>query len=369
MICLWNHVSEEILLQRALDRLQKLLGARAELELDVIQSNTALPDTRTDAIWTLRSQGIHASIIVEVRTSFAPRDVDRVLGGLSPTIRGQLRPSTILVVAPWFSPRSRDLLEQRGYSYLDMTGNLLLAVPNPIVYLRDRGSDTDPDRPHRAPAGLAGASINALIRALADITPPYRLTDLANVTGLSHGYISRSLAALDDQALISRVRGMVVDVDWEGLLRARADAYDLMRSNRAQTFVAQRGSAAAYTAMVEHPLAFDATVTGSFAAYEIAPIAAPAQLALYTHQSDQVIKQLSLLPTDRGADVVLLTPASDSQLVRPRKVDGLRHVGVSQLALDCLAGNGRLPEEGEAIIEWMHTNPQWRLPDLQAAEQ
>jgi hypothetical protein len=82
-----------------------------------------------------------------------------------------------------------------------------------------------------------------------------------------------------------------------------------------------------------------------------------------------VIKQLSLLPTDRGADVALLTPASDSQLVRPRKVAGLRHVGVSQLVLDCLAGNGRLPEEGDAIIEWMHINPQWRLPDLRAAKQ
>jgi hypothetical protein len=159
-----------------------------------------------------------------------------------------------------------------------MTGNLLLAVPTPTIYLRDRGSDTDPDRPQRAPVGLAGARINALIRALADITPPYRLTDLANVTGLSNGYISRSLAALDDQALISRVRGTVVDVDWEGLLRARADAYDLMRSNHARTFVAQRGSAAAYTSMTEHPLVFDATVTGSFAAYEITPIAAPAQL-------------------------------------------------------------------------------------------
>lgn len=32
---------------------------------------------------------------------------------------------------------------------------------------------------------------------------------------------------------------------------------------------------------------------------------------------------------------------------------GIPHVALSQVALDCLAGPGRMPAEGEAVIEYM----------------
>jgi hypothetical protein len=38
---------------------------------------------------------------------------------------------------------------------------------------------------------------------------------------------------------------------------------------------------------------------------------------------------------------------------RSRMVNGIRHVALSQLVLDCLSGPGRLPAEGEAVLAHM----------------
>jgi len=47
--------------------------------------------------------------------------------------------------------------------------------------------------------------------------------------------------------------------------------------------------------------------------------------------------------------------------------DGLRYAAPSQVAIDCLSGSGRMPAEGEAVIEWMLANEErWRLPSISA---
>jgi hypothetical protein len=46
-------------------------------------------------------------------------------------------------------------------------------------------------------------------------------------------------------------------------------------------------------------------------------------------------------------------------------VDGIGHVALSQLVMDCANGPGRLPEEGAAVLEWMQANEEaWRNPML-----
>ncbi|MCA1672053.1 MAG: hypothetical protein LC799_07575 [Actinobacteria bacterium] len=64
-----------------------------------------------------------------------------------------------------------------------------------------------------------------------------------------------------------------------------------------------------------------------------------------------------------GVDVVLLQPMSHGAMDRPHpeRVDGVAIVGLSQLVLDCLSGPGRMPAEGEALIEWMGNHEDdWR---------
>ncbi|MEH1017907.1 hypothetical protein V6U90_33230, partial [Micromonospora sp. CPCC 206060] len=345
--------------------LVKLLPEHFELIDAPIGGEETLPDAG-DALWELKEQySGYTLVLVEAKTSFTPRDVEKIHARLSGAVRRAMRDPVILVVAPWLSPRSRAMLEERGYSYLDLTGNVYLRVQRPAVFVRLPGAQRDPHPSHRGPARLYGPKARRLARLLVDVMPPLRLTDLARVGGLNRGYVSSLLQALDEQAVIERDRkGTVVDVDWPGLLTLAAARYDLLKTNTTSLSVAPAGAADLFHRLTDDG-APPVVVTGSFAASAVAPIAAPAQLVLYTDSPSEVSQFGRLLPTDRGADVVLLRPEDEAQLARARQVGGRRHVGLSQLALDCLGGNGRLPEEGEALIDWMREHEsRWRLRDL-----
>lgn len=358
--------TEEELLEHARRHLTALLPEYIEL-VDVSGGD---PVRAPEALWELRAQnGGYNRVFVEAKRKFTPRDATRVHGGLSETARRVMSNPVILVVAPWLSTRSRELLERQGYSYIDLTGNVLLKANHPAIYLRLEGSNRDPYPSKRSPVRLQGPKARRLVRLLADNAPPYRLTDLADNSGLNRGYISNLLQAMDDQALIERDRrGTVRHVDWRALLLSVADRYDLFRNNEAELFVAPEGANEMFRRLTEES-APDVVVTGSFASVDLAPVAAPTQLVLYTSDATEVRRFGRLLPTDRNADVVLLRPEDPSQVQRPRLVDGRAHVALSQLVLDCLGGNGRLPEEGLAVLAWMSEHETaWRSAALPPAE-
>lgn len=86
---------------------------------------------------------------------------------------------------------------------------------------------------------------------------------------------------------------------------------------------------------------------------------------LYTPSPPELAEELGLLPTARDADVVLLRPADPSAITRPRSLGNVNHVALTQLAIDCLSGSGRMPAEGEAVLdEMIKTEHEWRRPRL-----
>ncbi|MGH9304536.1 MAG: hypothetical protein ACRDZ5_09015, partial [Acidimicrobiales bacterium] len=52
---------------------------------------------------------------------------------------------------------------------------------------------------------------------------------------------------------------------------------------------------------------------------------------------------------------------------RAAREGGIAWAAPSQVAIDCLAGTGRMPSEGEALIRWMGENEsEWRSPSIRA---
>ena len=271
----------------------------------------------------------------------------------------------ILAVSPWMSARSRELLAKDGINFIDLTGNALLKLENPALYISAVGAARNPQPVPRGQARVRGPKAARLIRLLIDVSPPYGVTEVAAVTGLTQGYVSRLLDALDQDALIERTRrGRVEDVDMPGLLRRWAESYDVLKSNDASTFLAPRGANDALSQLAE--LSGPAVaITGSFAAVRLAPVAAPALLIAYCNEIEALANTLGLLPADEGANVVLLRAFDPVVWERGTEDAGLRYVAPSQAAVDCLTGTGRMPAEGEALIAWMAENePRWRLSSI-----
>lgn len=327
-----------------------------------------------------RSRMSSGTVIVQAKRDFAPSDVDRLLGGLSRRLR-EVAGTPILLVSNYLSPRSRDLLASADINYLDMAGNVRLAVDPPGMFVETTGSNRRPRRDKES-VSLAGAATGTIIKFLIDVDPlaAYGVTDIEAATGVSRGYVSRILDRLADEAFIRRERrGPVTEVDWPALLRARASAVTLLDAGRARLFISQAGAQGAFEALSSSDAADLLVVTGSFAATRVAPVAPPTLLTAYvrpraTTNPTKAFKAaagyLPLFQTDddvaSSADVALILPPSRATLWDLRREGSVSFVGYPQLAIDCLSGTGRMPAEGEAIIEWMRQNTDdWRFRSLE----
>jgi hypothetical protein len=362
-------IEQTDLIDAAVVQLRQMLPASWTVERSnraEVAANSDEGRSLSDGAIDLRDpRGTYVTLAVEAKRSFDPRAVEQLSGGLSSVIRSLASNTPILAVSPWMSARSRELLAKDGINFIDLTGNALLKLENPALYISAVGAARNPQPMPRGQARVRGPKAARLIRLLIDVRPPYGVSEIAEVTGLTQGYVSRLLDALDQDALVERTRrGRVQDADMPGLLRRWAESYDVLKSNDASTFLAPRGASDALSqvAQLSGP---SVAVTGSFAAVRLAPVAAPALLIGYCNEIEALANTLGLLPADEGANVVLLRAFDPVVWERGTEDAGLRYVAPSQAAVDCLTGTGRMPAEGEALVAWISENePRWRLPSI-----
>jgi hypothetical protein len=326
------------------------------------------PDQLVDGLITIAPlQGASISFLVEATSTFAPRDAELFLMRMARQLRVLSPNYPILVVTPWLSERSQEILTSQNINYLDFTGNVRIALDWPSVFISSKGATRNPQPDARAAARLKGPKAGRLARFLLDVTPPYGVSQIAEVTGLAPGYVSRLLKSLDDGALIERTpRGQVLSVDIPRLLKRWTETYDVFKSNAATSYVAPRGIESILSRLASPSPDFPAVVvTGSFSAVRFAPVAAPSLLILYCSEPSALTKEFRLLPADRGSNVVVLRPFDEVVWQRTTEESGIRYAATSQTAADCLTGNGRMPAEGDALTQWLVDNQsQWRLNSI-----
>jgi hypothetical protein len=358
--------SESEILERGIMLLKDLLPANWHVQRQADESEDALGS----AILNVGGpQGV-ARVVVEVKRTFNPRDVDAVTrqARLLNRVAGAV---PVLVMAPWLSDRSRLLLAGAGINYLDLAGNVRFNSDYPAIFIERKTNASGPRSSQSLPS-LRGVKAGRVARLLADVQPPYGVLEIARYTGVTQGYVSRLLDVLEREELVVRTpRGGVTHTDWRELLMRRAEYYGVFTSNRIQTFVCPNGSYFALECARDLRRELAVFLSGSYAAEGIVSVAPPGLLLLYAEREPTpLIEAANLLPADTGANVVIATPYDQVVLERPYKDRAapppfVPRVGVAQIALDCLTGNGRMPQEGEAVLDWMaEDESRWRIAGL-----
>jgi hypothetical protein len=269
--------------------------------------------------------------------------------------------ATPLLVAGWLSPLSRAELTAGGVNYLDLTGNVDLRLARPGLYIRTTGADRDPEPESSTLASLKGTGAARAVRALADFMPPYGVRELAESSGASAPVLSRVLALLESEGLVTRRdRGGVGRVAWANVLRRWGQDYRFQRSHRAVPCLDPRGVSALIRKLPAFPDPWAATGTMG-----VPPGVAvvPMQLAtLYVESPERAAAELGLRIVDTGANVVLVEPADAGVYARStRGDDGFVRCAPSQVYADLLTGPGRGSAEAAALLEWMEANERaWR---------
>lgn len=371
-----DNLSEDALLEQGLQVLRDLLGPTWEVTVQPGPQQTRSGRRRLDALVQVKAGGdsTFTQLLVDAKKDITPRMAEEQLLPKLDLVRQVNHYTNPLVIAPWIAPRVQTLLREHGIGYIDLTGNVSLRVSKPAIALHTQGETRAPRSGSTGggKATLAGPKTGRLVRLLADVAPPYRARELADAARLSLPYVSRLLDTLEDQLLIRREGRVIRDVDWPQLLRARAQQLILLRHNSYVGMVAPNGIDAVFEALRALPPSDSKQIalTGSYAARSIAPLAVGGQLMLYVpaeplRMSDDLGDDLGLLRVSKGADVLMLRAHDSVVFERTVCVDGVRRVSLSQLALDCLSGPGRMPAEGEAVLAYMQKNPQqWRAAQL-----
>jgi hypothetical protein len=317
------------------------------------------PSSRdADGLLTLRGPGgRRAKLTVLSRRRVSPKDVAHLVSQVEDAGR-------MLLVAPFLSPRARELLADADASYADATGNLRIVVSDPAVFLEGRGADRDPNRKPRALRSLKGAAAGRVVRALCDFLPPYGVRTLAEISSTPLGTVSRVVSFLEEEALLTRdEKKVITSVDWPALITRWVRDYRVTESNVVSSYIEPRGLAALGSKM-ERLGRY--AVTGSLAG----PGIAPARLAMiYVDDVERAARALEIVPTETGANVWLIEPYDAVVFERtqslpfapaPSKLT-VTAAAPSQVAADLMTSPGRGPQEAEALIDKMKgTEDAWR---------
>jgi hypothetical protein len=149
--------------------------------------------------------GARGFIIVQAKSRLDPRDVAHVVSQLEQYAReADVERGSFLVIAPYLSPRTQELLDAAGIGFIDSTGNVRLALERPALFIERAGATSNPWTEVRPLRSLKGGIAGRVVRALCDFRPPYGIRELADRSQTPVASISRVVSFLDREAMLTR---------------------------------------------------------------------------------------------------------------------------------------------------------------------
>lgn len=295
------------------------------------------------------------AIAIQAHARLTPKQTQQLAAAGAPTAGLPLA-----VFARYLSESTRARLREHGVGYLDLTGHVRIVLSKPGLMIETEGAPVDPDREQRPARSLRGSKAGRIVRILVDRKSPPGVREIAEAASVDAGYVSRVLALLDTEALVTRVgHGKLERVEWPALLRRWAADAPLDSRGTVMTLLEPRGLGTLVKKLAGSGERY--VVTGELVAAAVAPVAPPRLATIWLRDASEAAKRLNLRPAEAGANVLAIEPSDDSVFDGATERDGIMHAALSQVAADLLTSPGRGPAEAEELIEWMIANEEaWR---------
>jgi len=325
--------------------------------------------TEFDGILTIQDAKLEKmNFLVNVKTELYRRDLERSIEALR-RFQKEVDKSAPLIMARFISEPVRQLLKDRGISYVDATGNLQLVFPGKDYYIRDVGEKSDPWRSLGRPRNtLKGAPAAKVLRALIESSSPLTIPELIKAAESSSGVTYRVIEYLEKENLVTlqklqngqKVKQQIVDVKWREIIERWSEDYGFLKSNSVLSYIEPRGLERLLTKLGSEKKA-EYIITGSLAANIYAPYATPKLAMIYAKNPYEIVGSLELTRADNGPNVLIASTDYEIFFERPTIIGGTKYVSPVLAALDLLTSPGRGPTEGEELLNWMEVNQsEWK---------
>lgn len=204
-------------------------------------SEVAGPDEGVDIVLEGRFGDQPLCLLIQVKANGQPRNVQRAVDDLRRYQAGHPGNGVPVVMAPYLSPRARELCRQEQVGYLDFMGNALIAFDR--VYI-EREVPGQPDAERRALRSLyKPKSTRILRRLLREPGRSWRTAELADAASVSTGLVSTVGTALRERGWAEQTGQGLMLIDPNALLDSWGEEYRPPAGQEVRRYTALHGKA------------------------------------------------------------------------------------------------------------------------------
>lgn len=325
--------------------------------------------------------GLQETLPAGWRVAFSPerpsndQEIDGVLDLVAPTgessqarveFKARLEPAQLvrelpwltksaasLVVAPRISARARNLLNEAGVSWYEPNGDYRIAIGGLFierVVEQSKRRSAETSNPRFVADPFAGGALKVVRWLLIDPGRSWSIAQMAERTGLTLGFVSRTFTTLARDAYLERVRSATRLTDRNALLDAWAAAPTPKDSAFERVATAEGPEALLRTirALTAPP---PYAITAETAAERIAPFARFSRVEMYVDDVEGWDRALGLTAVPRGGNLVLIKAVDSGVFDGSFERDGVLLTSRPQLYVDLVRRGGAAAEAATIMRE------------------
>ena len=334
--------------QEALVRLQQLApGIKVLRSKKEVRRGASQPDLIVD----IRYRDKRKTLLLDIKSSGEPAFLYKAISRLH-LASGRWPDSYPVVVAPYVSPRGREILRESRVGFFDLAGNCLLEFDGVYIERREATKPPAARRQQRALFAPVSSRIHRVLLHNADRR--WKLRDLAQEAEVSLGLAHRVAQRLLGETFLEKEERFLVLRDPPGLLDAWREAYRYL-INEIRTY-----HAAARTPqhLIRRIAEAGSRTNGRYAltlhagASLVAPFVRFNDVHIYTEEPAETwVEALDLREVEFGGNFSLLAPYDAGVFYAAHEVDGAVVVGDVQLYLDLYHYPARGREQADFLRE------------------
>jgi hypothetical protein len=226
---------------RAADALGALLEQVSVVKAKDIELEPPALDFKADVVARVSVSGKQHILICECKANGQPRHIRTALLQLRQYVSRLGNNATPIVIAPFLSAEGQAMCRESGAGYLDFAGNARIVFNGVFI---ERIVETKPPAARREMRSIFKPKSAQILRVmLRNPTRAWRVSELAEASGVSLGHVSNVRTALLDRewAHVSP-RGLSL-TEPDKLLDAWRDAYEAPAGKRLRFYTTLHGSA------------------------------------------------------------------------------------------------------------------------------
>jgi hypothetical protein len=290
--------------------LKALLVQVPSIRLEEVETRTA--NYNVDVLMRINVSDQPHMLVCEVKSNGQPRHVRAALLQLRKQAEHFGKDATPIFIAPYLSPEAQALCRESEIGFLDLEGNARIAFGN--VFIERLVSSKPPSARRELKSIFKPKSAQVLRLMLRDPGRGWRVTELADSTGVSLGHISSIRTGLLDRewGQLSK-KGLFIS-EPDALLDAWRDIYEPPAGKRFSFYTTLHGSAFEDTARQVLGVQLAKAVFASFsAAHWLAPYGRTGMQCFYSDNAglERLKERLKLAPSPKGENVVVTVPKDD----------------------------------------------------------